>query len=46
MQLMSKSILIPPGSVALQAFYSTISSPLNDKDEHISGRWASINGCF
>lgn len=20
--------------------------PFNDKDEHISGRWVSMNGCF
>lgn len=35
-----KSALMRTGNVALLAFYSTISSPFNDKDEHISGRWS------
>lgn len=43
---MSNSVLMPSGSVALLAFYFTISSHFNDKDEHISGRWVSMNGCF
>lgn len=46
MQLQSKAVLMHTGSVALQAFYSTISSPFNDEDEHISGRWVSMSECF